>query len=65
MPNTTEEQILTKLDKLTEMLDFALVQLRDTNLRLTEVIMRSPNLESAPQLKSAPQLTSVPARKRR
>ena len=62
MPNTTEEQILAKLDKLTEMLDFVLLQLRDTNLRLTEVIMRSPNLEST---QSAPQLTSVPARKRR
>jgi hypothetical protein len=62
MPNTTEEQILAKLDKLTEMLDFVLLQLRDTNLRLTEVIMRSPNLEST---QSAPQLASVPARKRR
>lgn len=40
-----EEQILAKLDKLYEMLDFAILQLRDTNLRLTEIMMRPPPLE--------------------
>jgi hypothetical protein len=54
MPNTTEKQILTQLEKISEMLDFALVQLRDTNLRVTEIIMRLPPLETTAPTASTP-----------
>jgi hypothetical protein len=46
MSKEQEEQMLAKIDKLYEMLDFAILQLRDTNLRLTEIIMRLPPLET-------------------
>jgi hypothetical protein len=46
MTNQTEEQILAKLEKISEMLDFTLLQLRDTNLRLTEIIIRLPSSET-------------------
>jgi hypothetical protein len=55
MPDTTEEKMLAKLEQVTQMLDFALLQLRDTNLRLTEILMRLPSLE--------PPQDSLPARK--
>ena len=60
MPDTTEEKILAKLEQVTQMLDFALLQLRDTNLRLTEILMRLPSLE--PPLE--PPQDSLPARKK-